>query len=211
MGVVLEAWDNKLQRFVAIKAMHPHLAANGTARQRFVRETRGSGGRSSNVVAIHTVHADHDPPYFVMPLICGESLQTRLDRTGPIDVESCLRIAILIADGRLQHMPRVWFHRDIKPANIFSNTVANGPATDFGVVRVLDEATMTAGSVIAGTPEYNVSEHASGQSSIPVPICSVWLRIVRNAIRRSPFRSDTALGRCREFNEIIPDPFPNSS
>lgn len=209
MGVVLEAWDTKLQRLVAIKAMHPHLAANGTARQRFVRETRGAAAVvHPNVVAIHTVHADHDPPYFVMPLISGESLQTRLDQTGPLDIESCLRIAIQIADGLTAAHAQGLVHRDIKPANILlEHGSERALLTDFGVVRVLDEATMTAGSVIAGTPEYMSPEQATGQSvDTRSDLFSLGCVLYAMLSGRSPFRSDTAWGVLQRIQRDHPRP-----
>ena len=207
MGVVFEGWDEKLHRPIAIKAMHPHLAVNGTARQRFVRETRGAAAVvHPNVVAIHTVHAEHDPPYFVMPLIAGESLQNRIDRCGPLEIEACLRVAIQIADGLAAAHAQGLVHRDIKPANILlEHGAERALITDFGVVRVLNEAAITAGSVIAGTPEYMSPEQASGRlTDTRSDLFSLGSVMYAMLTGRPPFRADTALQVLRRIERDTP-------
>jgi serine/threonine protein kinase len=207
MGVVLEAWDTKLHRAVAIKAMHPHLAANGTARQRFVREARGAASVvHPNVVAIHTVHAEHDPPYFVMPLIAGESLQARIDRVGPLDIDAALRVAIQIADGLAAAHAQGLVHRDIKPANILVEYgTERALLTDFGVVRALNEATMTASGVIAGTPEYMSPEQAAGASiDTRSDLFSLGCVLYAMVSGRSPFRAETTWGVLRRIESDHP-------
>lgn len=207
MGVVLEAWDTKLHRVVAIKAMHPHLAANGSAKQRFVREARGAASVvHPNVVAIHTVHAEHDPPYFIMPLVEGESLQSRIDRLGPLDVDAALRVAIQIADGLSAAHAQGLVHRDIKPANILlEHGTERALLTDFGVVRALNETTMTASGVIAGTPEYMSPEQATGNEiDSRSDLFSLGCVLYAMLSGRSPFRSETTWGVLRRIEKDTP-------
>src|SRR5262249_43035986 len=95
MGVVLKAFDPKLHRLVAIKLMAPHLAAHGSARKRFEREAKNVAAvRNEHVVAIYAVEAEAATPYLVMEFVGGVSLQERLERRGPLDVEEILRIRI---------------------------------------------------------------------------------------------------------------------
>lgn len=207
MGVVLQAWDTKLQRAVAIKAMHPHLAANGTAKQRFVREARGAAAVvHPNVVAIHTVHAEHDPPYFIMPLIAGESLQARIDSKGSMEVDASLRVAIQIADGLAAAHAQGLVHRDIKPANILlEHGTERALLTDFGVVRALNETTMTASGVIAGTPEYMSPEQAAGKEvDTRSDLFSLGCVLYAMLSGRSPFRSETTWGVLRRIEKDTP-------
>jgi serine/threonine-protein kinase len=76
MGSVLRAFDPGLNRFVALKILSPHLAANATARKRFLREARAAAAIAhENVIAIHGVSEFKGIPYLVMPLIRGDSLQ----------------------------------------------------------------------------------------------------------------------------------------
>jgi hypothetical protein len=84
-GVVLKAFDDALHRVVAIKGMAPNLAVTSPARKRFSREARTSAAiRDENIVHIYDVQ-DEPIPYLVMEFIAGETLQQRLDRTGPLD------------------------------------------------------------------------------------------------------------------------------
>jgi eukaryotic-like serine/threonine-protein kinase len=165
MGIVFEAWDTVLERVVAIKAMHPHLAAIGTARQRFIREARAAAAIvHPNVVPIHSVDANHQPPYLIMPMVHGETLQERIDRDGPISLEAALRIASQIAQGLSAAEGQGLTHRDVKPANILLELgTERALLTDFGVARVLDDAALTNSGTIAGTPEYMSPEQSRGE------------------------------------------------
>src|SRR5262249_3785760 len=81
MGVVLKAFDDVLQRVVAIKVMAPQLAATASARKRFIREAQAAGAVShDHVVTIHAVEETGGLPYLVMEYVNGVSLQERLDR-----------------------------------------------------------------------------------------------------------------------------------
>src|SRR5262249_10531797 len=92
MGVVLEAFDEKLKRVVAIKAMAPALAGSATARRRFVREARSAAAVShDNVVGIHAVEEEGPVPYLVMQLVTGRSLEDRI-RKGALTPAEVVRI-----------------------------------------------------------------------------------------------------------------------
>src|SRR5262245_33153498 len=99
MGVVLRAFDEKLHRVVAIKALAPALATSGEARQRFVREARAAAAVThDNVIAIHAVE-DGPVPYLVMQCIDGKTLQQKLDAAGALEPRTILRIGLQIAEG----------------------------------------------------------------------------------------------------------------
>ena len=85
-GTVVKAFDEKLHRMVAIKVMARGLAVTSPPRKRFLREARASAAiRHENVVSIYAV--DEQPtPYLVMEYVAGQTLQQKLDRTGPIKV-----------------------------------------------------------------------------------------------------------------------------
>src|SRR5262249_59236852 len=118
LGIVVRAFDEKLQRVVAIKVLAPHLAATSPARKRFLREARASGGvRHENVVQIYAVE-ELPIPYLVMEYIPGQTLQQRLDETGPLEALDVLRIGQQIASGLAAAHEQGLIHRDIKPANI---------------------------------------------------------------------------------------------
>ena len=84
-GIVFRAFDETLQRVVAIKVLAPQMAATSPARKRFLREARSSAKvRHENVVQVYAVE-EQPLPYLVMEFIPGETLQQRLDRTGPLE------------------------------------------------------------------------------------------------------------------------------
>src|SRR5262249_37242678 len=114
----LRAFDDVLQRIVAIKVLSPLLAATPAARKRFLREARSSARvRHENVVQVHAV--EEEPlPYLVMEFIPGETLQQRLARTGPLEAAEVAQIGRQVAEGLAAAHAQGLIHRDIKPANI---------------------------------------------------------------------------------------------
>jgi WD40 repeat protein len=164
MGIVLRAFDEKLHRVVAIKVLAPVLAANGPARERFVREAQATAAVShDNVIAIHAVEDDGPVPYLVMPFIDGPTLQEKVDRHGPLPVAEVLRIGREIVAGLAAAHARGLVHRDVKPGNILlENGVERVKITDFGLAQPFADGRTARGGLIAGTPAYMSPEQASG-------------------------------------------------
>jgi len=161
-GIVFRAFDELLHRVVAIKVLAPQLAATSPARKRFLREARSSAAIGhENVVQVHAVE-EQPLPYLVMEFIPGETLQQRLDRTGPLEVTDAVPLGRQIAEGLAAAHARGLIHRDIKPGNILLEA---GPhprvkITDFGLARAADDASMTQSGLLAGTPMYMSPEQA---------------------------------------------------
>lgn len=163
-GIVLKAFDEKLHRIVAIKVLSPAYAAIGSARKRFVREAQSAAAvKNEHVVAIYSVKDEAQPPYLVMELIDGISLQGRLDQKGSLSLTEILRIGLQTAEGLAAAHKQGLVHRDIKPANILlENGVERVRITDFGLARAVDDASMTQSGTVAGTPMYMSPEQAEG-------------------------------------------------
>ncbi|MBN2580454.1 MAG: protein kinase [Pirellulales bacterium] len=166
MGVVLKAYDPRLNRFVAIKVLAPQWASNAAARKRFLREAQAAAAVShEHVVTIHAVDEAEGFPYFVMHYVLGVSLAERIRRTGPLGLKETLRIGAQIASGLAAAHAQGLIHRDIKPANILlENGVERVKITDFGLARVAGEIQLTQTGQVAGTPEYMSPEQARGQA-----------------------------------------------
>ncbi len=163
---MVKAFDEVLQRVVAIKLMAPQLAATSPARKRFLREARASAAiRDEHIINIHAVE-ERPIPFLVMEYVAGETLQQRLDRTGPLDVPAVLRLGRQIAGGLAAAHARGLIHRDIKPSNILVETGVKESVkiTDFGLARAADDASLTKSGVIAGTPLYMAPEQAQGEA-----------------------------------------------
>jgi serine/threonine protein kinase len=163
-GIVLKAFDERLHRVVAIKVLSPAYAANGSARKRFIREARAAAAvKNEHVVGIYDVQEDAQPPYLVMEMIDGISLQDKIDRQGTLGVKEILRIGMQIAEGLAAAHRQGLVHRDIKPANILlENGVERVKITDFGLARAVDDASVTQSCTVAGTPMYMSPEQADG-------------------------------------------------
>ena len=141
---VVKAFDEKLQRLVAIKVMSPRVAETSDHRKRFVRKARSAAAvRHENVIAIYAVE-DQPVPYPVMEYIAGQTLSQKLASTGALDVPEILRIAGQIARGLAAAHAVGLIHRDIKPSNILlENAVEHVKITDFGLARAIDDGTFT--------------------------------------------------------------------
>jgi formylglycine-generating enzyme required for sulfatase activity len=163
-GTVLKAFDEKLHRIVAIKVLSPELSANGPARNRFIREARTAAAVAhEHVVTIHAVDEEHRPPYLVMQLIDGVTLQEKIDKVGTLGLREVLRIGMQMAQGLDAAHKQGLVHRDIKPANILlENGVERVKITDFGLARAVDDASVTQSGTVAGTPMYMSPEQAEG-------------------------------------------------
>lgn len=164
MGIVLKGFDSELNRPVALKLLAPHLARLGAARQRFAREARAAAAVvHEHVVPIHNVESEDSNPFLVMQFIPGESLQSRVERDGPLSVAEILRIGLQAASGLAAAHAQGLVHRDVKPANILlENAVERVYLTDFGLARASDDASLTYTGVVAGTPHYMSPEQADG-------------------------------------------------
>ena len=209
MGIVMKGFERALNRFVAIKVLAPRLAGNGAARKRFEREARAAAAvLHDNVIAIHRVDQWHGLPFLVMPYVAGESLQQRIDREGPLDLEGTLRIAQQIAAGLAAAHAQGLVHRDIKPANILLDQgVERVAITDFGLARAADDAPITRTGFVTGTPMYMSPEQASAQAiDHRSDLFSLGSVMYSMATGVPPFQADenqSLLGKIR--NEPAPD------
>jgi serine/threonine protein kinase/Leucine-rich repeat (LRR) protein len=205
-GIVFRAFDDVLQRVVAIKVMAPQLAATSPARRRFLREARTSAGvRHENVVQVYEV-GEQPLPHLAMEFIPGETLQQRLDRTGPLDVQETLRIGRQIAEGLAAAHATDLIHRDIKPGNVLlEGGQQKVKITDFGLARAADDASMTQSGTIAGTPMYMAPEQALGhpldQRADLFSLGSVLYQMVAG---RPPFRAGNTVAVLKRVAEDTP-------
>jgi serine/threonine protein kinase len=220
MGVVLRARDTKLERIVAIKVLAAALAASGTARQRFARETRAAAAvRDDHVIDIHAVRDDAPVPYLVMEFIDGCNLEVLLRQGGALEVKKILRIGLQVASGLAAAHRQGVIHCDVKPANILlENGVQRVKLTDFGLARPADDASLTQTGSIAGTPLYMAPEQAAGEpvdpradlfslGSVLYEMCtgspafgaSTTLAVIRRVCDETP-------RPIREINPDIPEP-----
>lgn len=214
-GIVFRAFDDVLQRVVAVKVMAPQLAATSPARKRFLREARSSAQvRHEHVVQVYEI-GEQPLPYLAMEFIPGETLQQRLDRTGPLEVMEVVRIGRQIAEGLAAAHATDLIHRDIKPSNIMLESGQEKvKLTDFGLARAADDASISQSGIIAGTPMYMAPEQAKGDKlDQRADVFSLGSVLYQMAAGRPPFRANgtvavlkrVAEDTPRDIREIIPE------
>ena len=207
-GIVFRAFDEVLQRVVALKVMAPQLAATSPARKRFLREARSSAQvRHENVVQVYEV-AEQPLPYLAMEFIPGETLQQRLDRTGPVEPAEVVRIGRQIAEGLAAAHATDLIHRDIKPANILlEGGQEKVKITDFGLARAADDASISQSGIIAGTPMYMAPEQAKGEKlDQRADLFSLGSVLYQMAAGRPPFRANGTVAVLKRVAEDTPRP-----
>ncbi len=173
MGVVFKARDLKLDRFVALKFLPPHLLSleaesDRLLRDRFVQEAKASSALDHpNIGVIHEIGETDDGETFIaMAYYEGETLRERIAR-GPLPLEEAISIVEQIARGLTKAHEHGIVHRDVKPANVIVTRDGGVKIIDFGLAKLQEVTRMTRRGVVMGTPTYMSPEQARGEDVDP--------------------------------------------
>ncbi|MBW4435991.1 MAG: serine/threonine protein kinase [Pleurocapsa minor GSE-CHR-MK-17-07R] len=173
MARVYKAWDTKLERLVAIKILHEHLADESNFKDRFEREARTVAAFDHpNIVRIFDYNVmpfDGVPIYYmVMSYIPGQTLRQLLEDVnrdgGKLPHERVVRLIDNLTDALGYAHDRGMAHRDVKPGNILLDERGNAVLTDFGIARMVQSTRLTQDGISSGTPAYMSPEQAAGDS-----------------------------------------------
>lgn len=197
MGAVYIAVQRSTNRRRAVKIMHPQLVRDPKNKERFLAEARVSAGiRSSHIVEIIGAGVDQltGTPWLAMELLDGETLQQRLDRTGPISPRELAEMFGQLGEALGAAHDAGVVHRDLKPENLYltrDNSARFGwslKILDFGIAKVLQEnrSSATATSQM-GTPLYMSPEQAetTGQVRAATDVWAVGLIAFRSLVGRA--------------------------
>jgi serine/threonine protein kinase/formylglycine-generating enzyme required for sulfatase activity len=210
-GIVFRAFDETLQRVVAIKVLSARIAATSPARKRFLREARSSAKiRHENIIQVYAVE-EQPLPYLVMEFIPGETLQQRIDRTGPLETPDVTHIGRQIALGLAAAHAQGLIHRDIKPGNILIEAGPNQHVkiTDFGLARAADDASLSQSGLVAGTPLFMAPEQALDEKlDHRTDLFSLGSVLYAMSSGRPPFRANSTLAVLKRVAEDTPRPIP---
>ncbi len=169
MSTVYRAHDQLLERYVALKVLHPHYADDEDYVERFRREARSVAQLSHpHIVTVIDRGEDDGQQYIVFEYIDGENLKQLIERTGPLPTRRAVELALEIADALAFAHEHGLVHRDVKPQNVLLTPDGDAKVTDFGIARSLEvEHGMTQTGTVLGTSNYLSPEQASGKPTTP--------------------------------------------
>jgi serine/threonine protein kinase len=166
MAEVRDGWDQRLDRAVAVKLLHPGLAADTENRLRFEAEARSAAALSHpNIVAIHDSGEDGGTPFIVMERLPGNTLADLIAR-GPLP-QPIVRTVLseVLAALAAAHRAGI-LHRDIKPGNILFTSHGMAKVADFGIAKTTEASHTVAGQIV-GTVAYLSPERLTGNPATP--------------------------------------------
>ncbi|HEY9228241.1 MAG TPA: protein kinase [Gemmatimonadaceae bacterium] len=197
MAAVYLAHDVKHDRQVAIKVLHPELAAT-LGGERFEREIRLAAKlQHPHILGMHDSGVAGDLLYYVMPFVKGESLRDRIDREGMLPIDDAIAITLEVNDALGYAHAQGVIHRDIKPENVL---LSGGHAlvADFGIARAVSPEgggqKLTATGMSMGTPYYMSPEQAAGEIVGPTAdLYSVGCMLYEMLAGEPPFTGKNAM------------------
>jgi hypothetical protein len=204
-GVVWSAWDEKLEREVAVKVIRRD---GGDAR--IVREARAAARLNHpGIVGLYELTADDDSLYLVSELVRGRTL-AELERARALSDRDVARIGVALCDALAHAHERGVIHRDVKPQNV---VVAADPApgagfvklTDFGVAQVARVEGGTRTGDVVGTFEYMSPEQAEGGQVTPATdLYALALTLYEAWTGSNPVRGRGPAGTARKLGRPVP-------
>ena len=173
MATVYRAWEENLERHVALKVLPSELLHEKTFAERFHREARIAAKlEHPHIVPISGFGIEGNRPWMALRLLTGGSLAdvVQMGRLEPSRAVAILRDVADALDYAHQHKV---IHRDVKPQNILLDQRGRAYLADFGIGKMLESSShITATGMIQGTPAYMAPEQAEGKELGPA--CDVY-------------------------------------
>ncbi len=208
MAVVYTAFDTRLDRSVAVKIMHPALAADADFVGRFRREAKAAARLSNpHVVAVTDQGQDGDVIFLVMELVDGRTLREVLREAGRLDEVTALQYMIPVLEALAAAHRAGLVHRDVKPENVLVATDGTVKVGDFGLARAVDASPLTATTgLLLGTVAYLAPEQvARGTADARADIYACGVMLFELLTGNPPFQGKNALQVAyQHLNEDVP-------
>ncbi len=198
MATVYVGRDRRLDREVAVKIMHAHLAEGTSGADfvaRFRREARSAARLDHpGLVAVLDQGVDGELSYLVMEYVEGTDLRRRLRTEGALTVGDALTTAEAVLDALASAHSSGFVHRDIKPENVLLASRGRVKVADFGLARAVTEVTAATTGSLLGTVAYLAPELvAHGTSDARTDVYAVGILLYEMLTGRQPYSGDSAI------------------
>ncbi len=194
MATVYKGYHPSLDRYVAIKALHPAFMEHPGFIDRFEREARVVAKlEHPNIVPIYDFSEHEDRPYLVLKYVEGETLKARLDKSK-LTYRETRQVFRVISSALAYAHQRGVLHRDVKPSNVLMDKEGQVYLADFGLARIAEASQTTlSGQMMMGTPHYISPEQAKGLGDLDegTDIYSLGVMMYELLVGEVPFQADT--------------------
>ncbi len=212
MATVYKAYHAALDRYVAIKVLHPAFKEDPNFLARFQREAKIVAKlEHPHIVPVYDFSEHGGQPYLVMRFIEGETLKARL-QTAKLALLQVMEIVRPVCQALVYAHGQGVLHRDIKPSNILLTPGGGVFLTDFGLARMAlaGESTLTRDTLV-GTPQYISPEQAQGLANLDArtDIYSLGVVLYELLVGRVPYQADTPYAVVHD-HIYTPLPMPRS-
>lgn len=208
MATVYLATDLRLERRVAVKVMHGHLADDSQFKQRFIQEARSAARLAHpNVVNVFDQGQDDDSAYLVMEYLPGITLRDLLQQHGALTAEQTIDIAEAVLAGLAAAHKAGIVHRDLKPENVLLADDGRIKIGDFGLARAASANTAT-GAALLGTIAYLSPELVTrGIADARSDIYAVGIMMYEMLTGEQPFKGEQPMQIAYQHaNDSVPPP-----
>jgi len=212
MSEVYSAQDLTTAGTVAVKMLPPELATQPESLLRFQREADALRQLNHpSIVRMISSGMSDGQHYLAMEWIDGETLLTRMNQTPPLTVRESLVIIAEIASALDASHAAGIVHRDVKPSNILlrrTDQAVRAVLTDFGIVKLMNDKTLSSRESFVGTPYYVAPEQITTSTTIDhrADIYGLGLVAYQLLVGRHPFKMSRAAVVFAHLNQPPPDP-----